>query len=112
MSSVAIGEEYEFLNIDSDRTAAYIAGALEADRIILLTDVPGVFIDGNLVKRLSMAEAERLLPKIGPGMDKKVLASIEAIKMGVNEATIAPGFIENPITEVINYHIGTVVTRE
>lgn len=112
VSSVAIGEEYEFLNIDSDRTAAYIAGALEADRIILLTDVPGVFIDGNLVKRLSMAEAERLLPKIGPGMDKKVLASIEAIKMGVNEATIAPGFIENPITEVINYHIGTVVTRE
>lgn len=112
VSSVAIGEEYEFLNVDSDRAAAHIAGALDADKIIFLTDVQGVFIDGKLVRRLSMADAERLLPRMGPGMDKKVMASIEAVKMGVNEATIAPGFIENPITKATNHRIGTVISCE
>ena len=112
VSSVAVGEEYEFLNVDSDRTAAYIAGALDADKIIFLTDVQGVFIDGKLVRKLSITDAEKLLPKMGSGMDKKVMASIEAIKMGVNEAIIAPGFIENPIIKATNHRIGTVISSE
>jgi acetylglutamate/LysW-gamma-L-alpha-aminoadipate kinase len=112
ISSVAIGEKNELLNVDSDRAAAYIAGALKADKIILLTDVQGVFVEEKLVKKLSITEAERLLPKMGAGMDKKVLASIEAVKMGVKEAIITPGFVENPLSEAINHHVGTVIARE
>jgi len=112
ISSVAIGDKYELLNIDSDRAAAYIAGALSADKIVFLTDVQGVFIEEKLVKKLSIEEAERLLPKMGAGMDKKVMASIEAVKMGVMEAIIAPGSLENPIIEAVNHRVGTVVARE
>lgn len=112
VSSVALSEEHEFLNVDSDRAAAYIAGALDANKIIFLTDVQGVFVDEKLVRKLSVAEAQRLLPRLGPGMDKKIMASVEAIKMGVREAAISSGLMENPITKVINHCTGTVITLE
>lgn len=112
VSSIAIGEENELLNVDSDRTAAYIAGALNAEKLIFLTDVQGLLVEGHLVKRLPIANAETLLPKIGAGMDKKIIASIEALKMGVKEAIIAPGSVENPLTEAINHRRGTVIARE
>jgi len=109
ISSVAIGEKHELLNVDSDRAAAYIAGALSAEKIVFLTDVQGVFIEKKLVRKLSIEEAERLLPKMGAGMDKKVMASIEAVKMGVKEAIVAPGSVENPIIEAVNHRVGTVI---
>ncbi len=112
VSSVALSEEHEFLNVDSDRAAAYIAGALDANKIIFLTDVQGVFVDEKLVRKLSVAAAQRLLPRLGPGMDKKIMASVEAIKMGVREAAISSGLMENPITKVINHCTGTVITLE
>jgi len=112
ISSVAIGDKCELLNVDSDRAAAYIAGALSADKIVFLTDVQGVFIEEKLVKKLSIAEAETLLPKMGAGMDKKVMASIEAVKMGVKEAIIAPGSVENSVTEAVNHRVGTVIAHE
>lgn len=112
VSSIAIGEENELLNVDSDRASAYIAGALKAEKVIFLTDVQGLLVEGHLVKKLPIANAETLLPKIGAGMDKKVIASIEALKMGVKEAIIAPGSVENPLTEAISHRRGTVIAHE
>ena len=112
VSSIAIGEENELLNVDSDRASAYIAGALNAEKLIFLTDVQGLLIEGHLVKKLPIANAETLLPKIGAGMDKKIIASIEALKMGVKEAIIAPGSVENPLTEAISHRRGTVIAHE
>jgi acetylglutamate/LysW-gamma-L-alpha-aminoadipate kinase len=112
VSSVAVSEEYEFLNVDSDRTAAYIAGALEADKIIFLTDVPGILMNGELIRRLTIVDAEKLLKRLGPGMEKKVMASIEAVKMGVNEALITMGSIKNPITEAQRHNVGTVISND
>jgi acetylglutamate/LysW-gamma-L-alpha-aminoadipate kinase len=112
ISSIAIGEEFELLNIDSDRAAANIAGALEADKALFLTDVQGVLVDGKIVRRLSTQEGEMMLSKIGPGMDKKVMAAIEAINGGVKEVIIAPGRIKNPITEASNHNVGTVIFLE
>jgi len=112
VSAVALGEDYELLNVDSDRAAAQIAGALKADKIIFLTDVQGVLINGKPVEKLFTAEAHRLRPKMGRGMDKKVLASLEAIEMGVKEAIIAPGFVENPIAKALSHETGTVIAHE
>lgn len=111
VSPVAVGEEYEILNVDSDRAAANIAGAVNADKIVFLTDVEGVLIEGKLVKEMSVANAEELLPELGGGMDKKVLASTEAVKMGVKEAIIAPGSVENPVSKAVNHSTGTVITQ-
>jgi len=112
VSPVAVGTEHEFLNVDSDRAAANIAAHLNAERILFITDVEGLLLEGKLVEKLSLKKAESLLGKIGAGMDKKLLASIEAIKGGVKEAIITTGFIENPLVKAINHEVGTVITVE
>jgi acetylglutamate/LysW-gamma-L-alpha-aminoadipate kinase len=109
---IALGEESELLNIDGDRAAAYIAGGINADKIIFITDVPGVLIDGQPIKRLEISEAKSLMPKIGFGMEKKILASTEALEMGAKESIISSGLIGNPITKAINHENGTVIKLE
>ena len=45
ISPIALGEEYEFLNIDGDRAAANVAGALNADIVIFITNVNGLMME-------------------------------------------------------------------
>ena len=60
-------------------------------------------LNGKLVDSMTLAEAKNALPNIGSGMDKKVLACIEALEMGVSEAIIASGRIENPMSMAISH---------
>lgn len=112
IAPVAAGEEFEPLNVDGDRTAAYIAGALNADRLILLTDVEGLFLDGKLVSKLSVSEAREVLSKIGRGMITKVYAAMEAINQGVGEVLISSGLERLPISSSLKHECGTVISRE
>ena len=109
ISPIAIGEEYEFLNVDGDRAAAYVAGALKAEKLVFLTDVQGVRLGDQFVERLPVAEAKRMLQQIGAGMDKKVIASVEALEMGVGEAVISSGLVDYPISSAIDHKVGTVI---
>jgi acetylglutamate/LysW-gamma-L-alpha-aminoadipate kinase len=109
VSPIAIGEEYEPLNVDGDRTAANIAGALGADRLILLTDVEGLMADGKVVSNLRLSEAKQMVPKIGPGMITKIQAAIEALEGGVKEVIIAPGMGQTPLSLAVNHSVGTVI---
>lgn len=112
ISPIAIGEENEYLNVDSDRAAGQIAGALKAEKLIFLTDVPGVKVGEDYLKIISSKEARDLLSKIGPGMNMKLIASIEAIEAGVKEAIIASGLVSMPITSALNRLNGTVIVAE
>lgn len=112
VSPIALGEENEYLNVDSDRAAGQIAGALKAEKIVFLTDVPGVRLGEEYVKRIKLSEAKEVLPKIGPGMDKKLIASIEALEAGVKEAIIACGFTDSPVISALNGLNGTVISAE
>ncbi|MEM2970246.1 MAG: [LysW]-aminoadipate/[LysW]-glutamate kinase [Candidatus Bathyarchaeia archaeon] len=112
ISPVALGEDFEFLNVDADRAAGQIAGALKAERVVFLTDVEGLELKGTLVRNLSINEAEKVLPKIGAGMDKKVLASIEALRAGAKEAIISSGLAVEPISDALSHKNGTVITFE
>ncbi len=109
IAPVALSEEFEPLNVDGDRSAAHIAGALKADRLVLLTDVDGLFIDGALVSELTTFEAKALLPKIGSGMITKVYAALEAIEKGVEEVIISSGFNNKPISSAVYHEQGTVI---
>ncbi len=111
ISPIAISEEFDFLNVDGDRAAAYVAGKMKSDKILFLTNVNGLLMDDKLVKKLSLAEAKEILPKIGFGMEKKVLASTEALEMGVKEALIANGQKENPISSAIAHDNCTVISK-
>jgi [amino group carrier protein]-L-2-aminoadipate/L-glutamate 6-kinase len=111
VSPIAMSEEYEFLNVDGDRAAAYIAGNLKADKVIFLTNVNGLHLEDKLVKKLTRDEAKEQLPKIGFGMEKKILASTEALLIGAKEVIISSGKISNPITSAINHTNCTVISN-
>ncbi len=112
ISPVALSEEFDPLNVDGDRAAAYVAGGLKADRVIFLTDVNGVMMDDKLVTHLTVGEAKEMLRNIGFGMEKKVLACTEALNMGVKEAIIASGQIDNPISSALKHDNCTVISGE
>ena len=112
IAPVAVSEELEPLNVDGDRTAAYVAGTLNADRLILLTDVEGLILEGKLVPKLNVSEARDALPKIGHGMITKVYAAVEALNQGTGEVSISSGFERLPISSALRHECGTVISHE
>jgi len=111
IAPVALGEEFEFLNVDSDRAAAFVAGELKTDVIVFLTDVSGVYIEEKLIREMKVDDAESTMKKVGFGMEKKLLACVEAVRMGVGKAIIASGKVEEPITQALAEKNCTVITR-
>ena len=112
ISPIAISEESEFLNVDGDRAAANVAGYVKADKVLFITNVDGLLMEDKLVEKLSLEEAKEIMPKIGFGMEKKILAATEALEMGVTEALIANGQKENPISSAIAHDNCTVIKND
>jgi [amino group carrier protein]-L-2-aminoadipate 6-kinase len=111
ISPIAISEEFDFLNVDGDRAAAYVAGKVQTDKVLFITNVDGLLMDDKLVTELSLAQAKEILPKVGFGMEKKILAATEALDMGVKEALIANGQKENPISAAMAHENCTVIKK-
>ncbi|MGC8962118.1 MAG: [LysW]-aminoadipate/[LysW]-glutamate kinase, partial [Candidatus Bathyarchaeia archaeon] len=109
ISPVALGEDYEHLNVDGDRLAAHVAGALKADILVLFTDVEGVVLDGRVVGKLTYMEAKEVLPRIGHGMTTKIYAALEALDMGVREVKISSALRERPLAEALTGEAGTMI---
>lgn len=109
VSPVAAGEEWELLNVDGDRACSHIAGAMKADASIFLTDTEGLILENKVVYRISTTQAREALSKIGPGMDKKIIAAVEAVEMGAKRSVIASGLKEHPLQRAIEGG-GTVVS--
>jgi acetylglutamate kinase len=94
IAPVAPGRDGHTYNINADTFAGAIAGALNATRLLFLTDVPGVLDkNGQLIKELSVAEARALIKDgtISGGMIPKVETCIDAIKAGVQGVVILNG---------------------
>ena len=89
VAPLALSTENEALNVDGDRAAAAIAVAIDADALIILTNVPGLLRDihdpRSLVAEATLAEAEALAHG---RMKAKLLAAREAIEGGVDEVVI------------------------
>ncbi|MCL4519748.1 MAG: [LysW]-aminoadipate/[LysW]-glutamate kinase [Thaumarchaeota archaeon] len=109
VSPVAASEEWDLLNVDGDRACSHIAGAMKADSTVFLTDTEGLILDDKVVPKLSTTEARNALPKIGSGMDKKVIAAVEAVEMGAKRSIIASGLKNHPLQGALSEK-GTVVT--
>lgn len=109
VAPVALGEGGEALNIDGDRAAAAVAGATRSERVVFVTDVDGISMDGALVGEMGAAEAREMRPRIGAGMEKKVIAALEALEAGVAEAIIASGRREGPISAALAHERCTVI---
>ncbi len=110
VTPIAVSDDAEPLNVDGDRTAAIIAAAIKADRLVLLTDVKGLSLKGELINTISATEVKEVLGSIGQGMSTKVHAALEALNQGVCEVLITSGQGEKPISTALKHEVGTVVT--
>ncbi len=103
ISTVAVGEEGEVYNINGDTAAARIAGALNAERLIMMTDIAGILRDkddpSTLIPQVSLEEAESLKKEgiISGGMIPKVDCCIDAITHGVKNVVIMDGRVPHSI---------------
>jgi acetylglutamate/LysW-gamma-L-alpha-aminoadipate kinase len=112
VTPIALSQSCDPLNVDGDRTAAILAGALKADKLILLTDVEGLILKGECVPKIVATEVKEVLSQIGGGMSTKVHAGLEALNQGVKEVLVTSGTVNQPITLALNHKIGTVITSE
>ena len=103
VSTIATGEDGETYNINGDTAAAYLAGALSAKRLIMMTDIAGVLRDkddpSTLIPEIKIEEAEALYKSgvISGGMIPKVDCCITAIKQGVKRVIIMDGRVPHSI---------------
>jgi acetylglutamate kinase len=97
ISSVAADENGQAYNINADTVAGEIAAALQAEKLILLTDTPGILYDyhnpASLIKKLDISKARNLIEKgiVSGGMIPKVTCCVRSLAQGVRAAHILDG---------------------
>ncbi|HWG12329.1 MAG TPA: acetylglutamate kinase [Streptosporangiaceae bacterium] len=95
VSSVARGEDGEVYNVNADTAAADLAVALGAAKLMILTDVPGLYRiwppSGDVISQLGAGELEVLLPGLSSGMIPKMGACLTAVRGGVPQAHVVDG---------------------
>ena len=117
IAPIGMGEHGESYNINADYVAAEIAGAMRAEKMLLLTDVEGVYQDftdkGSLISQLRMDEAKEYIRSgvIDGGMIPKVEACLRALEAGAHKAHIIDGRLAHSIILEIftSRGIGTMV---
>ena len=101
ISPIGLGEDYEGYNINADDTACAIASALNAEKLVFLTDIEGVFIDpedkSTLISEMDLTQAHEFVDKgvVGGGMLPKLKNCIEAIENGVARVHILDGRLDH-----------------
>jgi acetylglutamate kinase len=100
VAPLGAGRGGETYNINGDTVAGALAGALKADRLLLLTDVAGVKdAKGEVVTALSAAEVEAMIESgvIAGGMIPKTETALHAVRNGVRACTIVDGRVPNAV---------------
>jgi len=117
ISSVAPNVSGELLNVNADLAAASLAVALGAEKLIVLTDVPGLYSDwpdiSSLISEITSSELRQLIPNLESGMVPKMTACLEAVDGGVPKAHIIDGRDPHSILLEIftESGVGTQVTK-
>ncbi|MBQ4326928.1 MAG: acetylglutamate kinase [Clostridia bacterium] len=103
VSTIGCDEEGNVYNINADTAAAYIAGAMGAERMFAMTDISGILRDCNdptsLIPHVTVSEAKKLFDQgvISGGMIPKVQCCIDAIDHGVKKVVIMDGRIPHSL---------------
>ena len=120
VSTVGCDRQGNNYNINGDTAAAFISGALKAERLIMMTDIAGILRDRNdpstLIPDVDISEAEKLKEQgvVSGGMVPKVDCCIEALKKGVKNVVIMDGRVPHSILMEIltDEGAGTMVMGE
>jgi acetylglutamate kinase len=101
VSSVARGDDGAVYNVNADTAAAALAVALGAEKLVVLTDVEGLYADwpasDEVVSQLTAAELEGLLPTLSSGMIPKMEACLRAVRGGVAKAHVLDGRVPHAL---------------
>jgi len=117
IATVAPDESGDVHNVNADTAASALAVALGAERLVVLTDVEGVYADWpnskEIIARMNSTELEALLPTLESGMVPKMEACLRAVQGGVPRATVVDG--REPHTLLLEVFtddgVGTMVTK-
>jgi acetylglutamate/LysW-gamma-L-alpha-aminoadipate kinase len=112
VAPLAISTEGEALNVDADRAAAMVAGAVAADQLIILSNVPGLLRqfpdESTLIRHIPKDKLEQSIEFAEGRMKKKVLGASEALGLGVRQVVLADGRVERPVANALAGE-GTVI---
>lgn len=113
ISPLAMSPDGIALNVDADRAAAMVAGAVKADELIILTNVPGLMREfpdeSTVIPHISRSSLEQALSLAEGRMKKKVLGASEALNLGVSKVIFADGRVEHPLKTALT-GAGTVIS--
>lgn len=120
IASVAAGDDGGCFNINADLVAGEIAAALQAEKVIFLTDVDGLYENfddkGSRISALSFDKAQSMLESghLATGMIPKVGACVHALRQGVQRAHILNGTTPHALLLEVytDEGIGTMITRD
>lgn len=118
VASVAPGENGNVYNINADTAAAALAVALGAERLVMLTDVAGLYRDWphseEVISEIGVAELKGMLPSLSSGMIPKMEACLNAVEGGVRGATIIDGRVKHALLLEIftDQGLGTMVVPD
>lgn len=115
VSSVARGHDGEVYNVNADTAAAALAVALGAEKLVMLTDVEGLYAnwpdDDEVISRLTDDQLAEMLPSLSSGMIPKMEACLHAVRGGVPAAHVIDGRVPHSVLLelVTDEGIGTMV---
>ncbi len=117
IAPIGVGEDGTTYNINADLVAGHIASELKAERLMLLTDVPGLQDkQGKLISSLGITQVNRLIEDgtITGGMLPKVNCALDAVKQGVSSAQIIDGRVAHAVLlELLTDEgVGTMISKE
>jgi len=101
VATVAPDEEGLVHNVNADTAAGALAAALGAERLVVLTDVAGLYRDwpdsDEVIRQITTDELDELLPTLASGMIPKMEACLEAVRAGVPKATVIDGRVAHSL---------------
>ncbi|MET9135195.1 acetylglutamate kinase [Streptomyces antibioticus] len=103
VSPVARGTDGEVYNVNADLAASALASALDAERLVMLTDVAGLYADwphsAEVIERLTANQLEVLLPGLAGGMLPKMEGCLRAVRSGVRQAQVLDGRVPHAVLD-------------
>ncbi len=118
VSTIAPDDKGDIYNINADTAAGALAGALHAERLVMLTNIEGLYTDWpnqeSLVSQITPEELKGLLPTLDAGMVPKMEACLNAMGAGVKAAHVIDGRLEHSVLLELMTEggIGTMVTAQ
>ena len=117
IAPIGVGDDGHTYNINADLVAGKIAETLDAEKLVLLTNTPGVLDgEGELLTRLGVGDVEKLIAGgvITGGMLPKVRCALQAVNNGVTTATISDGRVQHAVLleTFTREGVGTMISSE